>query len=93
MIQTFDDPDEWPSIQSGRIIAALTNLNDQKEKGVPVIAILDSGIDVAHPALELQVYRSEEAVNKLCRDDYTAATQTMQQGLFRRWLSLSSWYR
>lgn len=82
VIDGFDNPSSFPAYKQIQLIDAMTYLNDEDIKANPVIAVLDSGIDVQHPALVSQMYVNEEGQNRLCRNDTYGCNTSEPEGDF-----------
>lgn len=82
VIDGFSDGSRFPAYNQIKLIDAMTYLNDDEVKQSPLIAVLDSGIDVNHPALASQVYVNEDGQNRLCRDDIRGCNTTEPEGDF-----------
>ncbi|NRA63509.1 MAG: S8 family serine peptidase [Pseudobacteriovorax sp.] len=69
IIEQFDDNLRFPWLSQVGYIDAMRDFNTSPATNSPVIAVLDSGVDVLHPALKDNVYVNEDGQNKLCVDD------------------------
>lgn len=80
VIDTFNNASKFPAYNQIKLIDAMTYLNDDDAKQSPLIAVLDSGIDVNHPALASQIYVNDEGQNRLCRGDIYGCNTTEPEG-------------
>ena len=69
IISSFNDPISFPWLSQVNFIPAIQQFAVEGALGAPVIAVMDSGVDVDHPALRDNIFVNDEGQNKLCRDD------------------------
>lgn len=69
IIQTFDDPGNFPWLDQLSFIDAMRYFDGQPATSQPVIAVMDSGVDVEHDALKDRIFLNESGQNILCTDD------------------------
>lgn len=70
IIEQFKNPASFPWLDQVDFIQAMQNFDARPPTApAPVVAVLDSGIDVEHPALSENIYDNTEGANRLCVDD------------------------
>lgn len=57
-------------------VQALEELKDIPDKISPIVAVMDSGVDVKHDKLKDSIFLNTERQNKLCRDDLYGCNTT-----------------
>lgn len=77
LISTFSNNDSqtlW--LNQIDFVQALEELKDIPDKISPIVAVMDSGVDVEHVHLKEAIFLNEERQNKLCRDDLYGCNTT-----------------
>ncbi len=69
IIDNFSDAGLFPWLAQVRFIDAISRFASIPPQSEPVIAVLDSGVDVEHPALQDSIYLNQNGQNKLCLND------------------------
>lgn len=76
IISNYNDPDSLPWLDQINYIDAMEYLDINAPTTTPVIAVLDSGVDVQHPSLSASIYVNAGGQNKLCTDDVFGCNTT-----------------
>ncbi|SMF20651.1 S8 family peptidase [Pseudobacteriovorax antillogorgiicola] len=69
IITNFNDPVSFPWLDQIAYISTIQYFNENPAVDSPVIAVLDSGVDVLHPALADNIYLNTDGQNQLCLED------------------------
>ncbi len=79
IVQRFDDNQQLtPWLEQIAFIPAIKQMATLSSiEEPPVIAVMDSGVDVLHPNLRPAVYVNETGQNKLCKDDIFGCNTTV----------------
>ncbi|MFW7377718.1 MAG: S8 family peptidase [Oligoflexus sp.] len=77
IIENFSDETQYPWLAQVRFIDAIETMIEAPANDRPVIAVMDSGVDVTHPALTERVFFNEQGQNKLCRNDIYGCNTTV----------------
>ena len=79
LVKTFRNNPSTPWLTQVGWVDAMQTLSGVTEKSTPIIAVMDSGVDVMHSDLKDAVYVNESGANKLCRDDFYGCNTTKAQ--------------
>jgi hypothetical protein len=79
LIQQFDDPDRFPWLNQIDFVEAIQSIDTSQPRETPVVAVLDSGIDVTHPALADRIFENSTGQNKLCLNDLLGCNTTVSK--------------
>jgi len=81
IIDRFDDDKRFtPWLQQIGYIGAIRQMSLLANKDeAPVIAVMDSGVDVMHPSLRSAIYVNTSGQNKLCKDDIYGCNTTVSK--------------
>jgi hypothetical protein len=79
LIRDFQNNTTTPWLEQVGFVDAISSLANVPDKASPVIAVMDSGVDVEHPLLRDAVYRNELGQNKLCRGDIYGCNTTIAE--------------
>ncbi len=79
LTSTFKDNESTPWLTQVGWVDALQTLAGVAQKSTPIIAVMDSGVDVLHPNLKEAVYVNESGANKLCKNDFYGCNTTKAQ--------------
>ena len=80
VIAKFGSRNNVPWLEQINFFQALENLATVADKAQPLIAVMDSGVDVEHPALKEAIYANEASQNKLCKGDLYGCNTTKVKG-------------
>ena len=79
LVKTFKDKTDTPWLTQVSWVEAIQKLATVEGKAQPIIAVMDSGVDVLHENLKDAIYINETGANKLCRNDYYGCNTTKAQ--------------
>ena len=79
IINNFSSADTYPWLAQINYINAIQYYSANPPVESPVIAVLDSGVDVLHPALSSNIYINDDGQNKLCVDDLYGCDTTVNK--------------
>ena len=69
VIADFSDSTSFPWLDQISFIEAFEYLDSNEPNSTPIVAVMDSGVDVLHPSLQDNIYTNTQGQNKLCVDD------------------------
>lgn len=76
-----DNAQATPWLDQVSFLPALQQISAQidagKPIGAPVVAVMDSGVDVMHPNIFPAIYDNSQGQNKLCKDDLYGCNTTV----------------
>ena len=77
LAQDFSDSTIFPWLDQIDFVRAMQFLSPNAPQSSPIVAVMDSGVDVFHDALSQRVYLNQQGQNKLCRDDLYGCNTTV----------------
>ncbi len=77
LINDFSDSSFYPWLDQIDFVRALQFIAPSPPLARPIVAVMDSGVDVFHDALIERVYLNDQGQNKLCRDDVYGCNTTV----------------
>lgn len=79
LVEDFQDNPRTPWLEEVSFIEAIQKMAEVPEIASPLVAVMDSGVDVEHPNLTEVIYRNEQGENKLCRGDFFGCNTTVAE--------------
>jgi len=80
IISKFSDNKQLtPWLSQVSFLPAIQQMAQLTSVAEPVIAVMDSGVDVFHPNLRAAIYDNEQGQNKLCKDDIYGCNTTVSK--------------
>ncbi len=77
LVSTFDGNADTPWLDQIKFADAIRDIGKLEQKFQPVIAVMDSGVDVLHPDLKDAIFRNETGQNKFCSGDFFGCNTTV----------------
>lgn len=79
IVQDFQGNLATPWLEEVSFVEAIQKMAAVENKDSPLIAVMDSGVDVEHPNLTEAIYRNEQGENKLCKGDLYGCNTTVAE--------------
>ncbi len=77
IVASFKNNNETPWLEQVSFVDAIEKISTIGVKSEPLIAVMDSGVDVFHPNLRDSIYLNEEGQNKQCTGDIYGCNTTV----------------
>ncbi|RYZ58925.1 MAG: hypothetical protein EOP07_05560 [Proteobacteria bacterium] len=77
LISAFKGNNSTPWIEQVSFIDAIEKISTLGVKAEPLVAVMDSGVDVLHPNLKDSIFLNEEGQNKQCNGDIYGCNTTI----------------
>lgn len=77
LIRSFKGNTDTPWLEQVSFIDAIEKISTLAVKAEPLVAIMDSGVDVLHPNLKDAIFLNEEGQNKQCKGDIYGCNTTI----------------
>lgn len=78
LVQDFSGNALTPWLDQVSFVDAIQKIGASGAKESPLVAVMDSGVDVLHPNLKDAIFINEEGMNKQCRGDIYGCNTTVE---------------
>lgn len=78
IVTNFQGNQATPWLDQVSFVDAIQKIGTEGAKAQPLIAVMDSGVDVLHPGLKGAIFTNEVGQNKQCRDDFYGCNTTVE---------------